>query len=93
MNDRRTGISDNLPDFSTRLLRVESTYIKDISVELAHARGSVVSALPGFRSSRMQFGRILRAYKELQGSAGLDGGAAGDRRSAGLRRTNRGPGY
>jgi predicted RNase H-like nuclease (RuvC/YqgF family) len=63
MNNGMTTISGNLPDFPTRLLRIENTYIKEISVELAHARGAVASALPSFRSSRMNFGRILRAYK------------------------------
>lgn len=57
-------VSDNLSDFSTRLKEVENTYIRDSSAALAHARNSVVSALPGFKSSRMNFGRILRAYKE-----------------------------
>lgn len=64
MNEGRTTKSDNLSDLSTRLKDVESTYIKDISVGLAQARNSLVGALPAFRSSRMNFGRILRAYKE-----------------------------
>ncbi|MFP5209690.1 MAG: hypothetical protein ACLGRW_10415 [Acidobacteriota bacterium] len=63
MNEGRTAKSDNLSDFSTKLKNVESIYIQDISAELAHARNSVAGALPGFRSSRMNFGRILRAYK------------------------------
>ena len=64
MNDGTTGISDNLSDLSRRLKHVEDTYIHDISAELAQARNSVAGALPGFRNSRMAFGRILRAYKQ-----------------------------
>ncbi len=64
MNQGTTAISDNLSDFPTRLMRVESTYIKEISVDLARARGAVIGALPGFKNSRMQFGRVLRAYKQ-----------------------------
>lgn len=64
MNEGRTAISDNLSDFSSKLKDVENTYIKEISVELAHARNAVVGALPAFRSSRMNIGRILRTYKE-----------------------------
>ncbi len=55
--------SDNLSDLSAKLKQVEETYIKIVSAELAQARNSVVGSLPGFKMNRMNFGRILRAYK------------------------------
>jgi hypothetical protein len=55
---------DNLSNLGRDLKRVEETYIKMVSRELAQARNSVVGALPGFKISRMNFGRLLRAYRE-----------------------------
>jgi hypothetical protein len=55
---------DKLSDFAAELKRIEGTYIKFVSAELAQARNSVVGSLPGFKCSRMDFGRVLRAYKE-----------------------------
>lgn len=55
---------DNLSNLGRDLKRVEETYIKTGSCKLAQARNSVVGALPGFKISRMNFGRLLRTYKE-----------------------------
>jgi hypothetical protein len=63
MNDLRTEKSDNLSDFSAELKKIEETYIKDASVELAQARNSVVGAISGLKQSRMNLGRVLRTYK------------------------------
>lgn len=64
MNEGTTAVCDNLSNFSPKLKEIENTYIKEISVDLAHARSAVVGALPAFRSSRLNIGRILRTYKE-----------------------------
>ena len=64
MNDNGTEKSDNLSELSRELKRVENTYIQSISVELTRARNAVAGSLPGFKLNRMNFGRVLRAYKE-----------------------------
>lgn len=63
MDETSNAISDNLSDFSGKLMRVEATYIKEIGLDLAAARKALVGAAPGFKNSRMNFGRILRTYK------------------------------
>ena len=55
---------DNLSNLGRDLKKVENAYIKTASSELAQARNSVVGALPGFKLNRLNFGRLLRAYKE-----------------------------
>ena len=53
----------NLPNLGAQLLKIELEHIKDDDGTAAGVRESIMEALPQYRNSRYQFGKLLSAYK------------------------------